>query len=30
MTCERCGGRMTRTQDGWYICYPCGTSKPAP
>lgn len=29
MACTKCGGQMTRTQDGWYICYPCGTSQPA-
>ncbi|MEJ8651533.1 hypothetical protein WKI65_26495 [Streptomyces sp. MS1.AVA.3] len=27
-TCDKCGQQMTNTQDGWAICYPCGTSKP--
>ncbi|MER5770998.1 hypothetical protein [Streptomyces sp. NPDC001985] len=28
-TCTKCGQTMTQTQDGWWICYPCGTSEPA-
>lgn len=28
-TCNKCGNGMTRTQDGWWVCYPCGQSEPA-
>lgn len=27
--CDKCGQEMTKTQDGWWICYACGTSMPA-
>lgn len=29
VACDKCGQEMTPNQDGWWICYPCGTSKPA-
>lgn len=28
MQCSKCGQQMTKTQDGWYICYACGNSQP--
>ena len=28
MQCPKCGEQMTQTQDGWYICYACGSSMP--